>query len=36
MDDGLSREDRDRIFSTLMGSNLGVLDVLNDATTLNK
>ena len=31
MDDGLSREDRDKIFATLMGSNLGVLDVLNDA-----
>ena len=31
MNDELSREDRDRIFATLMGSNVGVLDVLNDA-----
>ena len=32
MNDELSREERDRIFTTLMGSNIGVLDVLNDAT----
>jgi hypothetical protein len=30
MSDDLSREDRDRIFTTLMGSNLGVLATLND------